>query len=109
MKVNSKMATNTLPAGADKFSGLSIDQALDLFKQIAVTVDLMADICRDKAEELGTHTAAQTFLALDVMLLGVGALADLPTGGSIKGPFADWMVGPGFSAEQEIKKASCVG
>ena len=99
------MATNTLPAGADKFSGLSDDQVLSLFEKIATTVNLMADICREKAEEYGEHEAALTFHALDTMLNGVGALADLPTGGTCVGSFTDWMVGPSFKNTAEVSHA----
>lgn len=99
------MATDTLPAGADKFSGLSDDQVLSLFEKIATTANLMAEICRDKAEEFGGHEAALTFHALDTMLCGVGALADLPTGGNCVGGFADWMVGPMFNNTAEVSHA----
>ena len=92
------MATKT------KFSGLSDSQVLLLFKQIATTSHLIAGICRDKAEELGEHEAALTFHAIDTMLSGIGALADLPTGGDVVGDFADWMVGPIFRGDHsEVK------
>ena len=103
------MAINTLTAAADKFAGLSDDQVLKLFEKIATTVNLMAEICRDKGEEFGEHEAALTFHALDAMLCGVGALADLPTGGNCVGGFADWMVGPVFNSEQETETEACAG
>lgn len=93
------MATRTL--SADRFSGLSDEQVSKLFGQIASTVNLLAAICRDKAEEVGTHDSALTFHALDTMLLGVGALADMPSGGDCVGSFADWMVGPLFNDKGE--------
>lgn len=80
-----------------KFAGLSDAQVLSLFEQIATTSNLMAEMCREKAEELGEHDAALTFHALDTMLRGVGAMADMPTGGNCVGSFADWMVGPLFN------------
>lgn len=99
------MATDTLPVDADKFSGLTDDQVLSVFKKIATTVNLMADICREKAEEYGDHEASLTFHALDTMLNGVGALADLPTGGTCVGSFTDWMVGPLFNQKRETAGA----
>ncbi len=89
------MANPTLPAS--KFSGLTDEQVSMLFEQIASTVHLLASICRDKAEEFGNHESALTFHALDTMLLGVGAMADMPSGGGFVGGFADWMLGPLFN------------
>ena len=97
------MATNTLPARAGKFAGLNDDQVLSLFERIATTANLMSEICRDKANEYGQHDAASTLHALDTMLRGVGALADMPSGGQCIGGFADWMVGPCF-AETEAAR-----
>lgn len=97
------MATDTLHA--TKFAGLTDKQVLQLFERIATTANLMADICRDKAEEFGEHEAALTFHALDTMLNGVGALADLPTGGTCVGSFTDWMVGPLFNQKRETAGA----
>lgn len=80
-----------------KFSGLTDDQVLQLFAQIASTANLMCDICRTKADEHGGDDAALTFHALDAMLRGVGAMADMPSGGDCVGGFADWVVGPLFN------------
>lgn len=37
---------------------------------------------------------------MDAMLCGVGALADMPTGGTVIGDFAAWMVGPMFNRDR---------
>lgn len=97
------MATKTVPAS--KFSGLTDAQVLMLFGQIATTAHLLASICREKAEEFGGHDSALTFHALDTMLLGVGAMADMPSGGDCVGSFADWMLGPLFNDKRELVSA----
>lgn len=97
MKASSKMATDTLPAGTGRFSGLTDDQVLRLFEKIATTANLMAEICRDKAEEFGEKDVALTLHALNVMLSGIGAMADMPSGGACVGGFSDWMMGPLFN------------
>lgn len=79
-----------------KFSGLTDEQVRSLFERIATTINLMAELCREKAEEHGDKEIALTFHALDTMLCGVGALADLPIGDTVVGDFATWMVGPIF-------------
>ncbi len=81
-----------------RFSGLTDEQVLRLLCQIASTVNLMSEICREKAEEFGEQDMAYTFHALDTMLCGVGALADMPSGGDCVGGFAEWMCGPLFKA-----------
>ena len=86
------MATNK-----PKFSGLTDEQVMRLFEQIASTVDLMATICRMKAEEHGTEDVVYTFHALSTMLAGVGAMADMPSSGGCVGSFAEWIVGPSFN------------
>lgn len=100
------MATNTLPVESGRFAGLTDDQVLMLFEKIAITANLMAEICRDKAEEFGEHDAALTFHALDTMLSGVGAMADMPSGGGCVGGFADWMLGPNFKRTTELESKS---
>lgn len=94
------MANETLTAG--RFAGLTDAQVLGVFNQIASTVNLMASICRDKAEEVGTHDSANIFHALATMLCGVGALADIPGGGHCVGDFTDWMLGPLFNEKREL-------
>lgn len=81
---------------SSKFHGLTENQVLKLCNQIASTADLLAELCRTKAEEHGEQPIALTFHALDTMLCGIGALADMPSGGSVVGSYADWMVGPLF-------------
>jgi hypothetical protein len=83
-----------------KFSGLTDEQVLMLFFQIASTVNLMAQICRNEAERHGANDVATTFHALDTMLLGVGAMADHATGGDCVGDLAAWLVGPLFHPAQ---------
>ncbi len=94
------MATKTLTAV--RFDGLTDDQVLKLFGQIATTVNLVASICRDKADEFGDHDSALTFHALDTMLCGVGAMADLPSAGNCVGGFTDWMLGPLFNDKRQL-------
>lgn len=100
------MATNTLPVGSGRFAGLTDDQVLMLFGKIATTANLMAEICRGKAEEFGEHDVALTLHALDTMLSGVGAMADMPSGGDCVGGFADWMLGPCFKNTTELESKS---
>lgn len=83
-------------AEAPRFAGLSDKQVLKVFGEIATKVDLMADLCIEHAERAGDGSAAVAFHALETMLRGVGALADMPTGGSVVGGLADWMCGPLF-------------
>lgn len=82
-----------------KFSGLTDDQVLCLLERIATTINLMADLCREKAEEHGGDDIALSFHALETLLCGIGALADLPTGGAVVGGFSEWMVGPVFNSK----------
>lgn len=89
-----------------KIAGLTNDQMRMLFERIATSMNLMADLCRSKAEELGEHDAALTFNALDTMLCGVGAMADMATGGTIVGSFSDWMLGPNFNQVKDAKGKS---
>lgn len=89
-----------------KIAGLTNEQVRMLFEQIASTMNLMADICRSKAEEHGDHDSAQTFHALDTMLCGVGAMADMATGGTVVGSLSDWMLGPNFNQVKESKGKS---
>lgn len=91
------------------FSGLTDSQVLQVLRQIATSVNLMAEMCRERAEAFGDQDVALTFHALDTMLLGVGALADMPTGGDTVGDFAAWMVGPLFWREQRAAKAKAKG
>ena len=98
------MATKTLTAG--RFDDLTDAQVLGLFERIASTVNLMAEICREKAEEVGTHDSVNTFHALDTMLRGVGAMADIPGGGHCVGDFTDWMLGPLFNDKREPASAA---
>lgn len=97
------MATDTLHAA--KFAGLTNEQVRMLFEKIATSMNLMADICRSKAEEYGAHDSAQTFHALDTMLCGVGAMADMATGGTVVGSFSDWMLGPCFNPKEGLVHA----
>jgi hypothetical protein len=83
-----------------KFNGLSDEQVLRLFEQIATTISLVCELCREQAEIHGTEEVAYTFHAMDTMLRGVGALADHATGGDCIGDFAAWMLGPMFHQTQ---------
>lgn len=80
-----------------KIAGLTNEQVRMLFEKIATSCNLMADLCRSKAEEHGDNDAALTFHALDTMLCGVGAMADMATGETVVGSFSDWMLGPNFN------------
>jgi len=90
----------------NRFAGLSDDQVLMIFNQIATTANLMAAMCRERAAACGDKDIALTLHALDTMLLGVGVLADLPTGGNSVGDFAEWMVGPMFHPAQSVGGAA---
>jgi hypothetical protein len=83
-----------------KFNGLTDDQVLMLFGQIATTVNLVSELCRDQAERYGSENVAHTLYAMNTLLRGVGALADHATGGNCIGDFAEWMVGPIFNQTQ---------
>lgn len=89
-----------------KFSGLTDEQVKMLFEKIASSCNLMADLCRSKAEDHGDSDAALTFHALDAMLCGVGAMADMATGGTVGGSFSDWMLGPYFNQVKDIGNKS---
>lgn len=95
------MATKT-----NHFAGLTDAQVLCLFERIASTSNLLAEMCREKADEFGGSDVSLTFHAMDTMLRGVGALADMPTGGTVGGDFATWMVGPMFNQVQNGRGSS---
>ena len=80
-----------------KFNCLTDEQVLAILGKIAVTASLMVGICRAEAARNEEKDLALTLHALDTMLCGVGALADLPLSGDWGGDFADWMVGPVFN------------
>lgn len=82
----------TAPQTAEpKFAGLSDEQVLRIFTSIASKANMMADMCRAQADRSREHESALTFHALITMLCGIGALADMPTGGDVVGDCADWM------------------
>lgn len=85
---------------ASKFAGLTDQQVLQLFESIATKANLMAEICRLEAQRNSEDEIAYVFHVLDNMLCGLGAMADLPTGGECVGDFAAWMVGPLFHKSQ---------
>lgn len=87
--------------GESKFNGLSDAQVLMLMSQIATTINLVCEVCREAAERHGCTEAGYTFHALDTLLCGVGAMADHATGGGCIGGFTDWMMGPLFNRHQE--------
>ena len=89
-----------------KFSGLTDEQVLSLFEQIATTANLMADICRNEAERFGEKEVSLTLHALKTMILGVGAMADMATGGSVVGDPAAWLLGPCFCPAQSCGGAA---
>lgn len=82
-----------------KFAGLSDEQVLSILSRIATTANLISNVCQDRAEHYGGHDSEMDFHALDTMVRGLGALADLPTGGNSVGDFATWMCGPRFGDE----------
>lgn len=85
-----------------KFNGLTDEQVFMLFERIATHANMMASICRAEALRNDENYTSMTFQALDVMLCGVGAMADHATGGECVGDFAAWMVGPLFHPVQRV-------
>lgn len=81
-----------------KFSGLTDDQVLALCSQIASNANLLADFCRAEADRHHASDVSLTFHVMATMLGSMGAMADMPTGGDVVGPFAAWMIGPLFGA-----------
>lgn len=82
-----------------KFAGLTDEQVLRILGQIATTANLISGVCQDRADHYGGHDSETDFHAIDTMIRGLGALADLPTGGNSVGDFAAWMCGPLFGDE----------
>ncbi len=77
-------------------NGLNPSQVEHLFSQIASTVFLACQICRHECEAHGNSNTANTFSALEVMLSGVGAMADMASPQPVVGDFPAWMLGPDF-------------
>ena len=78
------------------FNGLTPEQVRLVLAQIASTVDLACDICRQECENHGISEATTTFAALATLLEGVGVLADMPNSSPVVGGIAEWMLGPNF-------------
>ncbi len=91
--------------GNPKFAGLSDDQVLSILSRIATTAHLISNVCQDRAEHYCGHDSEADFHAIDTMLRGLGALADMPTGGNSVGDFAAWMCGPCFHERGDGKTA----
>jgi len=81
----------------EKFAGLTDAQVERILEQVATVLNLACDICKNEAERHSGHESAYTFHALDYILSGVGALADMPIRGGVVGDFGAWMMGPYFS------------
>lgn len=100
-----KMAEVTLThAEKTRFAGYSDDQVRMVLEQIATTANLMDGICRSEGEKAGMHESANVFYSLAHMASGIGALADLPTGGEVVGSFEDWFLGPLFNRKANVGK-----
>lgn len=89
-----------------QFNGLTPEQVSRLLEQIATTVNLACDICRNEADRFSDHQSSYTLHALETMLCGVGALADLPGGGGVVGDFPAWLCGPLFNQAQSAGGAA---
>lgn len=89
-----------------KFAGLTDDQVLSILNQIATTANLISQVCMDRAEVYGGHESEIDFHALNTMVRGLGALADMPTGGDAVGDFGAWMCGPRFREKRACIEAA---
>lgn len=86
-----------------KFAGLTDEQVLLVLEQVASTIGLACDICRSEALRHGDHEVALSFHALDHMLTGVGALADMASGTNVIGDIYAWLCGPNFHTRDSAK------
>ena len=82
-----------------KFNGLTDDQVLSILEKIASQLDVAASICRNEGlrlQETQELTSMYAFYALDSMLTGMGALADMASGAGVVGDVPTWFCGPNF-------------
>lgn len=79
-----------------KFGGLTDEQVVVVLEKVASTIGLACDICRSEALRHSDHEAALSFHALDHMLCGAGALADMASRAGVIGDTYDWLCGPVF-------------
>lgn len=86
-----------------KFAGLTDEQVLLVLEKVASTIGLACDICRSEALRHGEHDSALSFHALDHMLTGAGALADMASGAGVIGDAYDWLCGPYFHTRDSAK------
>lgn len=86
-----------------KFAGLTDKQRLLVLEKVASTIDLACDICRSEAIRHGDHDAVLAFHALEHMLTGAGALADMASGSDVIGDIYDWQCGPNFHTRDSAK------
>lgn len=89
----------------NSFAGLTDAQVRQLLEKIASTADLMASMCRTEADRNGEKDVSLLLHAMETMLCGIGAMADLATGGNAVGDLAAWMVGPMFHQAQNGRGA----
>lgn len=87
--------------GNPKFAGLSDDQVKTVLEKIASQLDLAAAICRNEAQQYADHDCAYSFHALETMLCGMGALADMASGAGVVGDVPTWFCGPNFHPRTE--------
>ena len=78
------------------FDGLTDKQVLIVLERVASTIGLACDICRSEAMRYGDHDSALSFHALDHLLTGAGALADMASKAGVIGDLYDWQCGPNF-------------
>ena len=82
-----------------RFNGLSDGQLSLLLRNIATSIDLLAETCSESAANAGRTTAALHFHVVGEMLSSVGALADMALCSPVKGSFAVWKAGVVFCPE----------
>ena len=95
-----------------KFNGLTDDQVCLILEKIASQLDVAASICRNEGlrlEETNDTTSLYTFYALDAMLCGMGALADMASGAGVVGDVPTWFCGPNFHPRKEAVTARAQG
>lgn len=78
-------------------SKYTVGQLTLVMEQIATSATTLSSFARRAAELAGRTDAAEDLHIVQMIAERIGALADLPTGGSVVGGIDDWSLGPYFN------------
>lgn len=77
-----------------------------VMEQIANSANSLSSFARRAAELAGRTDAAEDLHIVQMIAERIGALADLPTGGSVVGSIDDWSLGPYFNQNDESRRGA---